>query len=175
MAEQGEMVPAALLRGGERAAQQVGPEVHVGVGEHEPFADGVLVGLLQGVRLAEPAGGKGIDCAGLQPRITLRGGCENFAGRIDGAVVHRDDFVARIIECEKCFERGGKLFCFVACRRRELKRKGNGCLRSGAKLSSEGIDGTPRPSSIASKIHKSATAPRRPSRKSATTRFPPAM
>ena len=99
--QQRQMIPLVFLSQRNRPAQQVGSEVHVGIREDQPFPARIFVSALQGVGFTEPAGGKGIDPQHFQARIALRGCPQNCVGRIRGTVVHRHDFVARIIQRQK--------------------------------------------------------------------------
>ena len=86
----------------------------VGVGENQPIAAGVLIGLLQGVRLAEPARRQFVHADIYQAGIGCRRAFEDSRGAVFRAVVHGDNFIARVIEREKSFERARQFFSFVA-------------------------------------------------------------
>jgi hypothetical protein len=109
-----QVIPAFLLREGNGAPQHVGLEVDIRVGEHEPFAGGMLVGLLERMRLSEPARRQPIDAHGLEARILRCRRFEDRAGSILGTVVDGDDFVARIIKRQHGFDGAGHFFGLIA-------------------------------------------------------------
>jgi hypothetical protein len=52
------VVELAIASESDGAAKRVRLEAHIGVGKEQPIAGGDFVGLLKGMRLAEPAFGK---------------------------------------------------------------------------------------------------------------------
>jgi hypothetical protein len=136
------------------AAENVWGEMDVGVGENDPTSGGELMPLVERVRLAEPARGKGIDMQDAEARI-LGGVFVHYAtGGVGGAVVHGDDFVIGIVEGKHGLEGGGEFAGFIA--RGEDYRNAQaifGCERGNALDAREaqdadaGADGLDRPDS----------------------------
>ena len=87
--------------------------MHVSIGEHDPFSAAALERLLHRVRFAKPAGGQNINSHVLQPTIFLGCSSQNFWCAIFGAVVDCDYFIARIIQSEKCRQRGREFLLLV--------------------------------------------------------------
>ncbi len=57
IAHEREVLQVARLHERNGAAQDIGFEAHIGIGEEQPIACGSFVGSLEGMRFAEPAGG----------------------------------------------------------------------------------------------------------------------
>jgi hypothetical protein len=118
---QNDMVGALALSVGNGAAEAIGAEADVGVGEQNPFrrrsaGHGLFCGQPHGMRLAQPSRRKIGDVQHVQRRTGMRGGntVEDLAGGIGGAVVDGKYFIVRVIKTEHGPQSGFDVRRFVA-------------------------------------------------------------
>ena len=113
------MIGALGLSVGYRPAHRVGLELHVGIGEEQPVASGLLGCAPHCVSFSNPPGGQFIDADDLQNAerfLATRQATDNLAGSVGRAVVDGDDFVVVIVEGEKTEQCLLDVIFFVACR-----------------------------------------------------------
>jgi len=122
IAEEREVVELAIASESDGAAKRVRLEAHIGVGKEQPIAGGDFVGLLKGMRLAEPAFGKFGDVDDAEPVVSGGEVVEDAGGGIAGTVVNGNDFEAGIIDFDEGDEGGGQLFLFIASGKNQRNR-----------------------------------------------------
>ena len=97
-----------------RAAERIGREANVGVGEEKPFAGGGFVGFLQSVWFAEPALRQFFHVEDAKAIVGLCGIVENGGRFVLRAVVDGDDFEIWIGNFRQRFEREREFLLLVA-------------------------------------------------------------
>src|SRR5205807_9142112 len=90
--EEREVIEVAGLDESHRAAERIGGEADVGIGEEEPLAGRGFVSLLQGMRFAEPALRKVFHMDNAETIVASRGIVEDRRGFVLRAVIDGDDF-----------------------------------------------------------------------------------
>ena len=111
------MIGGLGLSVGYRPAHRVGLELHVGIGEEQPVASGLLGCAPHCVSFSNPPGGQFIDADDLQNAerfLATRQATDNLAGSVGRAVVDGDDFVVVVIEGEKAAKRLFNIMFLVA-------------------------------------------------------------
>ena len=108
------MVQLSSSKQRDNAAQRVGLELYVRIGEHEQLAARNLISTLKSVRFAEPALRKFANVHDLQLRMVLRECIENTRGVIGRAVVYGNDLQVGIIDGHQSVQRSGQLFLLIA-------------------------------------------------------------
>lgn len=86
------------------------------IGEDEPVACGVRVGLDERVALSNPAGGRFATFYKLDVRVSVGDFLDDFAGFVSGSIVDDDDFVVGIVLPRKRFQASRNFGFFVAGR-----------------------------------------------------------